>query len=247
MDRRCVNLSSPRRVLQKFVEVSGLVAAPLLGERLHDGQVFMEVLHGAPFREVRRCVPVPSQDPLGGEQPLQPDGASGVDTPSADADLCSWRQRRQGRRSNTCAVERSVCSCLRVTNKMRIFFIFICRLLENIYKRWRDKTTPAYRVRSGSRRRNVSSRSRKHKRCPAAAGTAQRCPLEDKGSGLVPRGHNFASLNPSRRVRVWDNDDSLLGLWQNLQFWGFRNMIAGFHRCDRKYLGWCYFSTHPVL
>ena len=98
----------------------GLVAVSLSGQRLPNRQVFMEVFHGAVLREIRRCVPITSQDPLGGEQPLQAHRSSGMNTRCAYTNLCSWRQsqgkkvrengkqhmeaverRKQGERGNT--------------------------------------------------------------------------------------------------------------------------------------------------
>lgn len=72
-----------------IVKVSGLVAVPLPSKRLPDRQVFMEVLHGTVLREVGCCVPVTSQDPLGGEQPLEANRAPGMDTSRANTYLCS--------------------------------------------------------------------------------------------------------------------------------------------------------------
>lgn len=73
------------RVLLK----SSLVAVPQPCKRLPDRLVFMEVLHCTILREVSYCVPVTSQDPLGGEQPLQAHRAPGMDTSRANTYLCS--------------------------------------------------------------------------------------------------------------------------------------------------------------
>lgn len=71
------------------MDVSGLVAVPLPSKSLRDRKVFMKVLHGTLLREVGRYVPITSQDPLGGEQPLQADRAPGVDASRAYTYLCS--------------------------------------------------------------------------------------------------------------------------------------------------------------
>ena len=67
-----------------------LVAGPLPVEGVCHGEVLVEELHAALLREVCRRVPVPSQDPLGGEQPLQTHRPAGMDTGSTDANLRTW-------------------------------------------------------------------------------------------------------------------------------------------------------------
>lgn len=71
------------------------VAISATGQWLPDRQVFMKVLHGPVLGEVSSRVTVTSQDPLGGEQPLQADRAPGVDTSCADAYLRSYQPKRQ--------------------------------------------------------------------------------------------------------------------------------------------------------
>lgn len=78
-------------------KVSGLVAVPLSSHRLPNRQVLMEELHGTVLREVCCGVRVASEDPLGGEQPLQAHRAPSVDAGRADADLRSWRQSQKER------------------------------------------------------------------------------------------------------------------------------------------------------
>lgn len=78
-------------------KVSGLVAVPLSSHRLPNRQVLMEELHGTALREVCCSVRGASEDPLGGEQPLQAHRASRVDAGRADADLRSWRQSQKQR------------------------------------------------------------------------------------------------------------------------------------------------------
>lgn len=51
--------------------------------------VFMEVLHATMLREVSYCVAITSQDPLGGEKPVQTHRAPGMDPRCANTDLCS--------------------------------------------------------------------------------------------------------------------------------------------------------------
>lgn len=57
-------------------------------------------------------------------------------------------------------------------------------------KRYCDKTT-TYPVQSGSHQQNGSLRSRKHRHCPAAAGTAPPCPLRERDHLLVLLAHDF--------------------------------------------------------
>lgn len=57
----------------------------------------MEELHGTALREVCCSVRVASEDPLGGEQPLQAHWAPRMDAGRADADLRSWRQSQKQR------------------------------------------------------------------------------------------------------------------------------------------------------
>ena len=83
---------------------SGLVAVPLTGKRLPDRQVFVKVLHGTLLSEVSCCVPITSQDPLGGEQPLQANRTPGVDASRADTNLRSWKESQQKGIVTECAV-----------------------------------------------------------------------------------------------------------------------------------------------
>jgi len=58
---------------------------------LGDGDVLVKVLHAALLREVGHSVPGASEDPLGGQKPLQAHRASGMDPCRTDADLSSCR------------------------------------------------------------------------------------------------------------------------------------------------------------
>lgn len=73
------------------VQVSGLAAVSLSGERLPYRQVFMKVRHCATISEVCRCVSVPSEDPFGGEESLQAHRTAGVNPSCADTDFCPFK------------------------------------------------------------------------------------------------------------------------------------------------------------
>lgn len=93
-------LSLQLRIHETAVKLSGLVSVFLSSERLPQRQVFMKICHCAVIREIRRRVPITSQDPLGGEQSLQAHWTAGMDASRANANFSSCKRESVFRVSN---------------------------------------------------------------------------------------------------------------------------------------------------
>lgn len=107
-----------------------------------------------------------------------------------------------------------VCSCLKVIRNM-------FPNTEALKDGWCGDAINTYPVQSGNHQQNGSLRSRKHRRCPPAAGTALLCPLQDKGNLLELQAQNLIEDRRKNSKWCFKTLNKLKSWW----FWGSNNIM----------------------